>query len=88
MGSEHEDACCVTVELLTPAAHSLRDTIESTMVTLCRKGGGKGAGKGTVSKGSMPDHVRCAPLPRNFKGTVKLPELKEAFIKHLADAAH
>jgi len=73
----------VTVELLTPAARAKREAIESTMVTLCHQGGGKGG----VSKGSMPDHVRCAPLPRNFKGTVKLPELRDAFIKHLADAA-
>ena len=26
-----------------------------------------------VSKGAKPDYVRLAPLPRNFKGVVKLP---------------
>ena len=30
-----------------------------------------------LSKGAKPDHVRFAPLPRNFKGAIKLPDLKE-----------
>ena len=33
--------------------------------------------KRKVSKGAKPDHVRLAPLPRNFKGVVKLPDLRD-----------
>ena len=72
LDSEHEDACCVTIELLTPAAEAKRAEIERDFIALAKKG---------VSKGSKPDHVRCAPLPRNFKGVVKLPELKEEWIQ-------
>ena len=38
---------------------------------------------GAVSKGAKPDHVRLAPLPRNFKGVVKVPDLKEEWQKLL-----
>lgn len=55
----------MTIELLTPAAEAKRAEIERDFIALAKKG---------VSKGSKPDHVRCAPLPRNFKGVVKLPE--------------
>ena len=41
------------------------------------------AAKKGVSKGAKPDHVRFAPLPRNFKGVVKLPDLKEEWIQQL-----
>jgi len=70
--SEHEDSCCATVELLTPEATAKQAEIEKTFLTLAKKG---------VSKGAKPDHVRIAPLPRNFKGTVKVPDLKEEWAK-------
>jgi acyl-CoA synthetase (AMP-forming)/AMP-acid ligase II len=68
LDSEHEDACCVTIELSGAAAAPAKVAeIEGHFVT---------AAKGAVSKGARPDHVRIAPLPRNFKGAIKLPELK------------
>jgi len=65
--SEHEDSCCVTIELLTPAAEAMQKEIEKSFLSLAKK---------AVSKGAKPDHVRCAPLPRNFKGAVLVPDLK------------
>ena len=69
--SEHEDACCVTIELTGDAAKKSAE-VESGFLKLAKKG---------VSKGAKPDHVRLAPLPRNFKGVVKLPDLKEEWAK-------
>ena len=71
--SEHEDACCVTVEL-SGAATSQRAEIERDLLARAKTG---------VSKGAKPDHVRVAPLPRNFKGVVKLPDLKEEWAQLL-----
>ena len=69
--SEHEDACCATIELSGAAAEpGKRAEIEGQFLAVAR-------GKGGVSKGAKPDHVRIAPLPRNFKGAIKLPDLKE-----------
>ena len=73
--SEHEDSCCVTVELLGAAAEK-RAEIEESFLKLAKKG---------VSKGAKPDHVRFAPLPRNFKGVVKVPDLKTEWAKVVAD---
>ena len=68
--SEHEDACCVTVELSGAAAAPAKVAeVESQFLAAAK-------GRDGVSKGSKPDHVRIAPLPRNFKGAIKLPELK------------
>ena len=67
--SEHEDACCVTIELSGEAA-AKGAQVERDFLKLAKKG---------VSKGAKPDHVRLASLPRNFKGVVKLPDLKEAW---------
>ena len=43
--------------------------------------------KKSVSKGAKPDRVRFAPLPRNFKGAIKLPDLKDEW-KALAKAVN
>mmetsp|Transcript_81283 Transcript_81283/g.161624 ORF Transcript_81283/g.161624 Transcript_81283/m.161624 type:complete len:279 (-) Transcript_81283:9-845(-) len=75
VASEHEDSCCVTIELVNDAAISKRSEIEATFLEKAKKG---------VSKGSKPDLVRFGPLPRNFKGSVKLPDLKEEWTAHLA----
>jgi len=68
--SEHEDECCVTIELSTPEAQAKQQEIEHTFLQAAKK---------SVSKGSKPDHVRVAELPRNFKGAVKLPDLKASW---------
>ena len=72
--SEHEDSCCVSVELLTAAGQAKRSQIERSILQL--------AGS-RVSKGAKPDRVRFGPLPRNFKGTIKLPDLKEVWAKEV-----
>jgi len=75
LASEHEDDCCVTIELVTPEAQAKQAAIEASFVKDCKKG---------VSKGAKPDRVRFAPLPRNFKGAVKLPDLKDDWKKAAA----
>ena len=71
LDSEHEDSCCVTIELSGDAAGK-SDEVARDFLELARKG---------VSKGAKPDRVRLAALPRNFKGVVKLPDLKEEWAK-------
>ncbi|KAL1498762.1 hypothetical protein AB1Y20_014071 [Prymnesium parvum] len=75
LASEHEDDCCVTVELKTDEARARQREMEESFV---------GAAAKAVSKGARPDRVRFAPLPRNFKGAVRLPELKEEWKAALA----
>ena len=65
--SEHEDDCCVTVELSMPAA-AKQSEIEGSFLS---------AAKGSVSKGSRPDRLRFAKIPRNFKGAILVPDLKK-----------
>ena len=48
----------------------------STFLGLAKKG---------VSKGAKPDLVRFGPLPRNFKGAVQLPELKDEWARELRE---
>ena len=73
--SEHEDSCCVTIELSKEAT-----TIESELkADFIEKASRK------VSKGARPDYIRFAPIPLNFKGTVLYPQLKQDFwdsLKH------
>lgn len=69
--SEHEDACCVTIELHEEAAGEL---LERDFLM---------AARAAVSKGAKPDHLRLAEIPRNFKGAILVRELKEAFRRHL-----
>ncbi|HOI73012.1 MAG TPA: class I adenylate-forming enzyme family protein [Syntrophales bacterium] len=67
--SEHEDNCCVTIEL-KPEAEGRRDELARSFREVAKK---------AVSKGSRPDFVRFAPIPLNFKGAILVPELKKAF---------
>ena len=68
--SEHEDDCCVTIEVLDAAAAagpSWLSDLEALgadfIAQACAKQGG-------VSKGARPAHVRFAEVPRNFKGDI------------------
>ena len=72
--SEHEDACCVTIELKEESASAKRSMISETFLGMARK---------EVSKGARPDYLRFADIPKNFKGAVQVPELKKAFEAHL-----
>jgi acyl-CoA synthetase (AMP-forming)/AMP-acid ligase II len=67
--SEHEDSCCVTIEL-KPEAEGRREELVRSFRETAKK---------TVSKGSKPDFVRFAPIPLNFKGAILVPELKKGF---------
>jgi len=75
--SEHEDCCCVTIELSKEAASvesQLKDDFIEKASTI-------------VSKGARPDYLRFAIIPRNFKGVILYPELKRDFkdsLKHRA----
>ena len=67
--SEHEDSCCVTIEI-SPEASYIASELESTFLEKSAK---------TVSKGSRPDYLRLAPIPRNFKGAILYPQLRQDF---------
>jgi acyl-CoA synthetase (AMP-forming)/AMP-acid ligase II len=68
--SEHEDACCVTLELKSPQAESLRAELERTFLQDARS---------AVSKGARPDKLWFGRVPRTFKGSVRVAELKKAW---------
>ena len=71
LDSEHEDACCVTLQL--------HDQPEQEAIgELLLKGEG-------ITKGARPNYVRYGQIPRNFKGAVVVPELKQAFRAWLLD---
>ncbi len=68
--SEHEDSCCVTIELLDDPNGAIRQQLGSNFLEQARK---------SVSKGAKPDRLRFARIPRNFKGTILYPQLKRDF---------
>lgn len=68
--SEHEDSCCVTIELRDERARDKMADMKETF---------KGLATGYVSKGARPDYVRFSEIPRNFKGQVLVKELALAF---------
>jgi len=71
--SEHDDSCCVTIELskeATNAESQLKaDFIEKASTI--------------VSKGTRPNYLRFGKIPRNFKGAVIYPQLKQDFLGSL-----
>ncbi len=73
-GSEHEDSCCVTIDLNKEVGH-MESELEANFIELASR---------RVSKGARPDYVRFAGIPVNFKGTVLYSELKKDFKKSLA----
>jgi acyl-CoA synthetase (AMP-forming)/AMP-acid ligase II len=73
--SEHEDACCVTVELKGDIAPEVAADLAQTFVARARR---------RVSKGARPDYFRLAPIPRNFKGAVVTKALAADYRDHLS----
>jgi len=71
--SEHEDTCCVTIELSKEVA-DMQPQLEANFVEKAYK---------RVSKGARPDYIRFAKIPLNFKGAVLVPELKQEFKESL-----
>lgn len=74
--SEHEDSCCVTIELVNDVNGANRQLLESNFLKDARK---------SVSKGAKPDRLRFAKIPRNFKGAILYPQLKRDFLDFLRD---
>jgi hypothetical protein len=70
--SEHEDECCVMVELLMEDAEEVirvGDVLKSSFVTAAK-------GPGGVSKGAKPDRFALGSIPMvASKGIVSVPEL-------------
>jgi acyl-CoA synthetase (AMP-forming)/AMP-acid ligase II len=73
--SEHDDSCCVTVELTDKSA-PLKSSLEEFLLTKTAD---------IVSKGSWPDYVRFAEIPRSFKGEVLYGRLKKEFSQDFQD---
>jgi len=71
--SEHEDSCCVTIELSQEVAH-MESQLAADFIEKASK---------RVSKGARPDYVRFAKIPLSFKGLVLASELKQDFKKSL-----
>ena len=71
--SEHDDSCCVTIELNDEIAHREEELKATFIEKASRK----------VSKGSRPDYVRFARIPISFKGAILIPQLKQDFEEYL-----
>jgi len=74
--SEHEDSCCVAVELFNDINGANRQRLESNFLKDARK---------SVSKGAKPDRLCFTKIPRNFKGVILYPQLKRDFLDYLKD---
>ena len=66
--SEHEDDCIATIELVGELAQSKQAEIAETIKVNAKK---------ICAKGAVPDHVRFAPIPKNFKGAILYNSLKK-----------
>ncbi len=67
--SEHEDSCCVTIELSNEVTN-MQPQLEANFIEKASK---------KVSKGARPDYIRFAQLPLSSKGTVLVPRLKQDY---------
>ncbi|MCF7935335.1 MAG: AMP-binding protein, partial [Synergistales bacterium] len=67
MESEHEDSCCVTIDTSRLDRETEAELRRSFIEEARRK----------VSRGARPDRLRFGAVPRNFKGAVRIRELKE-----------
>jgi acyl-CoA synthetase (AMP-forming)/AMP-acid ligase II len=74
VNSEHEDSCCVTIDIREQQAQKRVAEIEKTF---------KDTAAQHVSKGARPDYIRFAEIPRNFKGAVLIKELAAEFSEWL-----
>lgn len=93
LDSEHEDACCVTLDVDFPHLphNDRRDRpgekepstciLAEIQATLLHKA--QSVTGGGLSKASKPDKLRFAKIPRNFKGAVDIPTLKNEFLNFL-----
>jgi acyl-CoA synthetase (AMP-forming)/AMP-acid ligase II len=77
LNSEHEDDCCVTIEMKTNTTGKDVKELETEFLALTRD---KRTG---VSKGAVPTHVRFAVINRNFKGAIIVKEIKNEWLEEL-----
>ena len=70
INSEHDDDCCVTMQLNKEISPSLQHSLIENFVSLAKK---------DLPKGSAPDYFRFGDIPKNFKGAVLVPELKKTY---------
>lgn len=75
--SEHEDSCCVTIELSKEA----RNAELELKADFIRKA------SDVVSKGARPDYLRFGRIPRTFKGAILYPQLKQDYVRWLGARA-
>ncbi len=69
--SEHEDECCVIIELLDEAAQALTERITTEFIPSAKR---------SVSKGAKPDQLLVGKIPMVLsKGIVNVPELVKIF---------
>jgi len=74
VGSEHEDDCLVTIEVLGEGGgEGGREEEEEVERTFVKEAGGR------VSKGAKPTRVRFGKIERNFKGDVNWRALEAAW---------
>ena len=83
LGSEHEDDCCVTIEVLDAeaVASSWKNDWKALGAAFMAQASAK---QGGVSKGARPSHVRFAAVPRNFKGAILVKDLKKEWVEEMA----
>ena len=74
LGSEHEDSCCVTIEL-SKEAFRVESELKATFIERAEK---------KVPKGTVPNYVRFAKIPLNFKGAILYSQLKQDFLHYLS----
>ncbi len=74
VASEHEDDCCVCIELVTDKARERERDLSETFLSQA---------KAFVSKGAKPDHLRLCVIPMvASKGVVNVPEMTKAWKQH------
>ena len=70
--SEHEDSCCVMVDLQSSAAAACREEIEAHFLK---------EAAGHVSKQARPNRLMFGEIPRNFKGAIQSQKMKAKFLE-------
>ncbi len=71
--SEHEDSCCVTIEL-SPGVADIESKLRASFIEQAPR---------RVPKYARPERLRFARIPLTFKGSVLYPQLKQDFLDSL-----
>lgn len=69
--SEHEDDCCVTIQLNHKNEEERQQVQERIQATFINDA------PAHVSKGAKPNHVCFMEIPKNFKGAILVPDMKK-----------